>query len=154
MNNNRPGFFFVLAFTFASANTALALEGPGRALIVSTTQQLAADTERTGFNVKEFIVPYAGRVRVSWQYKTDGGGGVVVTASVTSNVDTCGKSTTSTVFTGAKCDIRVAAGDKITVSTTGSEDINTFMFATPTIRNVRVFYSVVDSNGTGLVVSD
>ena len=48
---------------------------PGKVLVPSNALKLRADTERSSSSegtLKKFIVPFAGKVRVRWQLKTDG----------------------------------------------------------------------------------
>src|SRR4051812_33614802 len=81
-----------------------ALEGPGRALAASNVLKLSADTQRSGFFIiKQFIVPYAGVVRLRYQFKSDGNGPQTVTVQVTgaiefNNASNCAATTTATTF--------------------------------------------------------
>src|ERR1044071_7226363 len=110
-------FFFVAALSFAGAGVGHALDGPGRALIVSNVLKLSADTQRSGFFiVKEFIVPYAGVVRMRYQFKSDGQGPQTITVGVSSSIDfnnSCGTSTSATTFQSGVCDLKVVAGDRV-----------------------------------------
>jgi len=158
----RPSaILLALSLTAAGVGTAAqALEGPGRALIASNVLKLSADTQRSGFLIfKEFIVPYAGVVRVRYQYKSDGSGPQTVSLGITSAIDfnnTCGTSTSATTFQSGTCDLKVVAGDRVRLQAQGQM---TFFpdppgQSTPTVRNVRLFWNVVNSPGTGSVLQD
>src|SRR5690349_9051484 len=92
----------VMAANFGTP--AIALEGPGRALVASDTARLNAITLRSGTLVaKEFIVPYAGVIRVRWQAIRAGNPNALVALSVTSSIDKCGGSVTATSFATSMC---------------------------------------------------
>ena len=62
-----------LAWSLAMASGASAQLNPtGRALVASNVLRLSADVTRSGPTtfVKEFIVPFAGLVRVKWEVKS------------------------------------------------------------------------------------
>src|SRR5687768_8702930 len=67
----------------------------GKALAASNVLKLRADTPRSSVEplVKQFVVPFAGTVRVRWQFKTDDTGATVY-LDVHSEVDSCAASTT------------------------------------------------------------
>jgi hypothetical protein len=127
----------------------------GRALVDSNALKLSADTPRSGPSTpaKEFIVPYAGVVRVSWQFRSDSINHTT-TSFAGSAIDRCDFSTTATTFQARTCDLRVAAGDKVTVQATGELNPMTFTFSTAFVRQARVFYNVVNASGLGKVLSN
>jgi hypothetical protein len=134
--------------------SAQATEGPGRGLKASNSLQLSANTQRstTEFfpqSLKQFFVPYAGTVRVKWQSKTSDAA-KEVTISVTSNVESCLVPTTSSAYQTDQCDIRVSAGDLVLVMAAANFSAPSTAF----VRNVRVFYDVVDFDGLGAVLKD
>src|SRR4051812_15138016 len=68
--------------------SATALDGPGRTLVASGVLKLSADTQRSGFLIiKQFIVPYAGVVRLRYQFKSDGQGPQTVSVQVTGAIE-------------------------------------------------------------------
>ena len=144
----------------ATATESVALEGPGRALIASNVLKLSADTQRSGLiATKEFIVPYAGVVRLRYQFKSDGGGPQTVSVTVTTAIDfnnsSCNASTSATTFQSKACDVKVVAGDRLRVNAAGLMDFNPpFAQSSVFLRNVRLFWNVVDSTGTGAVLLD
>ena len=139
-----------------SAGGALAqTEGPGRALVASNVLKLAADTTRSGFSaLKEFRVPHAGTVRLRYQFRSDGVG--TVSVSVGSALETnsaCGASTSSTTFQTKTCEFKVVAGDRIQVLASPFF-IPPDPMPTPFLRNVRLFWDVVNATSTGSVLID
>jgi hypothetical protein len=127
----------------------------GRALVASNVLKLSADTERSGTfstTVKEFIVPYAGVVRVRWQLKSDGTG--IATATVLGTIDTCSSTNGTTAYQLGICDLRVVAGDRVLVSARGTMDPFTFVTSTAFIRRVRITFNVVDATGVGATLVD
>jgi hypothetical protein len=152
-------FFLAAALFFVGTGVGHALEGPGRALMASNVLKLSADTQRSGFFiVKEFIVPYAGVVRMRYQFKSDGLGPQTVTVSPTTSIDfnnSCGTTTSATTFQNGTCDLKVVAGDRVRFQAQGQMAIFPATGqSTPTVRNVRLFWNVVDSAGTGSVLQD
>jgi hypothetical protein len=141
-----------VAATGASSQTA----DVGRVLVASNILKLSADTARSGTfqtAIKQFIVPYSGVVKVSWQLKSDGTH--TATASINSRIQTCNSTTTAATFQTASCNLRVVAGDGVQVWAQGQIiDFTTFTYSPTSIRQVRLFYNVVNSTGVGLVVSD
>ena len=139
----------------ATAPGALAqTEGPGRALAPSNNLRLSANTARSTtqtfpITLKQFYVPYTGTVRVKWQSKTSNAA-ASITISVTSNLASCNAPTTSTVYQNDQCDIRVSAGGSLIIMAAA----NFFAPSTAFVRNVRVFYDVVDFDGLGAVLQD
>lgn len=125
----------------------------GRALVVSDNLRLSADTPRSGgqTSVKEFIVPYAGVVRVELQLKSDGSH--LATARVTSLVAGCDRSAKAATYKDFACNLRVAAGDRVKVQAEG-ESLGGGSFSTAFIKNVRVFYDVVDSTGQSKILEE
>ena len=144
------GSLWLAATTGAVAQT----EGPGRALAPSNTLKLSANATRTSTELfpqplKQFFVPYAGTVRVKLQSRSsDAAKQVVIT--VASGVATCMFFVTDTAFRNDQCDIRVSAGGLLMV-TAGA---NPTAPSTATVRNVRVFYNVVDFDGLGAVLQN
>jgi hypothetical protein len=144
-----PGFMLPAAVILSSAFATCAsgqTSDIGRALVVSDNLRLSADTPRSGgasTPVKEFIVPYAGVVRVEFQLKSDGSH--FATASVVSLIDTsCDRFTKAATYK----DLRVA-GDSVRAQAFGESDVVSL-----SIRNVRVFYDVVDSTGLSKILQD
>jgi hypothetical protein len=141
----------------AATSGASALEGPGRALAASNVLKLSADTTRSGLLAsKEFVVPYAGVVRVKLQYRSDGNGPQNVSLAVNSTIHNCSDSTTQTNFKAYSCDLKVVAGDRVRVTAMG------FMTVYPDppaqsaayLRNVRLYWTIINSAGTGGVLLD
>ena len=140
----------IAVLSLVSAGKALALEGPGRALVPSPTLlQANVDAILTGgageFIQRAFIPPYSGTVRVRWQVRS-GDGTMVFSAAGADRLGFCTNDTLSMTFVSKVCDIRVAAGMPLFVY--ASPDTNT---NTTSLRNVRVYYKVVDSEGKMIV---
>src|SRR6185437_12273291 len=139
--------------TAASADKpAVLTSSNGMSLVASNVLKLSADTERSGGIVpaKRFLVPFAGIVRIKWQIKSDGSGQPAnITAG--SQLGTCSDSHPGANYKIGTCDLRVVAGDIIEVSARGTQNFMTFIFSTAFMRNVRIFYNVVDSTGAGQV---
>lgn len=90
-------------------------------------------------------MPYAGTVRVKWQLKSTDGG-QVATIVVNSRIESCNSTTMQTTYTSEECDIRVAAGDLLLIMGSVSNSS-----ASVFVRNVRVYYDLIDSTGLGAV---
>ena len=121
------------------------------ALVVSDNIQLTMDTAATGagpVTAKEFVVPYAGRIRVTLQLKSDGSH--EGSAHAFSEIDFCTVTTMLATFETFTCQVRVLEGDLVKVAVAGQVSPLTFA----TIRRVRVFYDVVDASGLGKVLMD
>lgn len=136
----------LLAFSFGPA---LALDGPGRALVPSTSKlQVANNPILTGAAGEEvsrsFIPPYSGTVHVYWEVSSNDGTTVESGARV-ENVSVCKKTTSGTGFIHKGCDLRVTGGLPVTVSASPDQITNT-----ASLRNVRLFYEVEDSNGKSI----
>jgi hypothetical protein len=132
------------------AGPALALEGPGRALAVSdTVLQISNDAVVTGEAgedvIRSFIPPYSGVVRVKWELSSGDGTRLFSSAGVV-HLSICERRAVGTAFVMKTCDIRVAAGMPITVSAWPSNGDNT-----ASLRNVRLYYRVVDSDGLSII---
>jgi hypothetical protein len=127
---------------------ALALDGPGRALFPSTTLQVANNALLTGAAGKEvrrnFIPPYSGIVRVQWEVQS-GDGSNVVSAAEVEHLSSCKKNSTGTGFVMMTCNLRVAGGMAVTVSASPDQITNT-----ASLRNVRLYYSLKDSDGKAI----
>jgi len=121
--------------------------GNGKALVASNVLKLRADTPRSSAQSvsKEFVVPFAGTVRVRWQFKTDGSGAEGY-LTIHSEVDSCMASTRQATYQSGICDLRVVRGGPISVSAYGGPVVS--------IRNVRIFYDVVDHAGVGITLLD
>ena len=149
--------FYAAVLLVTGTTHAHAAEGPGRALVASNVLKLSADTQRSAqaFGIlKEFIVPYAGKIRVRWQIKS-GDSGKQASLVVTSRIENCTDNTTLTTYKAGQCDIRVAAGDLVQFVLSGTPDINPpFITSTAFVRNARVYYNVVDATGLGAVKTD
>jgi hypothetical protein len=132
--------------------SALALEGPGRALLPSQTLLQAKNDpiiSATGEHVQRtFIPPYSGTVRVQWEVRSSDGTIVFGGAGV-QGLAFCAKDTMSTTFTSKACHVRVAAGMPLYIFASPDSDTNT-----ASLRNVRVYYRVVDSDGKMIVYDD
>jgi hypothetical protein len=139
----------------AASPTWAQTNNTGRALVVSNILQLSADTERCSAPVlKQFIVPYGGTVRVRWFLKKSGADGPV-TAFVGSVINGCEPViTSSTTYEAHFCDLRVLAGDTVSVSGQGTFDPNTMLFSVPCLKNVRIYYNVINANGLGRVITN
>ena len=131
---------------------ALALDGPGRALVPSTTElQVSNDDLLAGAAGEEvsrtFIPPYSGKVRVRWGVRSGDGSNVVSGAEV-QHLSSCTRNSTGTGFVVKACDIRVTGGMPVTVSASPDQNTNT-----ASLRNVRLYYTVRNSNGKAIVYS-
>ena len=144
----------VLSSTIATAAISQTND-TGRALVASNVLRLSANTERSGFQTpaKKFIVPFRGVVRVRWQMKSDGSG-QLATANIVSSIDSCTSGTVAPTYQPGACNLRVVAGDLIEVSASGTMHPTTFIFSDAFIRNVRVFYNVVNNPATGVTLAD
>ncbi len=142
----------VAALSLVSAGKALALEGPGRALIPSQILQAnvnALVAGDAGERVQRaFIPPYSGTVRVRWEVRS-GDGTLVFTQAAVDHLAFCSKTTINTTFTSKGCDIRVAAGMPLYVFASPDSATNS-----ASLRNVRVYYKVTDSDGKMIVYND
>jgi hypothetical protein len=127
----------------------------GRTLVASNVLKLAADTARSTGEatlVKQFLVPYAGMVRVKWELKSDGTH--TAFASVGSQIDTCPISeNTLATFQSFSCDLRVVVGDIVQISA-GGQNIAPDTFSTAVTRRARVFFKVVNASGKGITLPD
>jgi hypothetical protein len=133
----------------ASAPTADA----GRALVLSDNLRVAMDSERTGagpVTAKEFLVPYAGKIRVKLQVKSDTPGRTAH-GYVISQIDFCTATTTAATFQSFTCDVRVLEGDLVKVVVDG---VLVAPASFGTVRRVRVFYDVADASGRARVLMD
>ena len=136
--------------TGASGQTA----DVGRALVASDVLKLAADTARSSGEVtlvKQFLVPYAGVVRMKFELKSDGTH--TATAFVESQIDSCPLSqTTLATFQSFTCDLRVVVGDVVQISVGGEQDGATF--STGVVRRARMFFNVINASGSGTTLPD
>jgi hypothetical protein len=128
------------------ASTAVALDGPGRALVASNQIRLTVDgpfAGAPGDDVrKSFIPPYSGTVRLTWQIRSKDGTDVGGEAFV-NGLSFCPENiTTSTTFVTQTCDIRVAGGTPVTVSSFTVNGTNVV-----TLHRVQLRYNVVDFDG-------
>ncbi len=128
---------------------ALALDGPGRAVVASNMVQLAvlpAQTSAAGNGItKGFIVPYSGTVRLTWEIKSMDGTPVSSTVLV-EHLSTCESVfTSSTTFAAQTCDIRVAGGQPVYLTALPSDGDSKV-----SLRYVRLRYTVVDSDGKSI----
>jgi hypothetical protein len=127
---------------------AAALSDVGRLLVASNNLKLSADAERSSSFlptlVKQFVIPYAGVVRVSLELKSSNLG-APVNARVTSQIDNhCVASTMSTTYATFTCNVRVVAGDMVEVRV---ESVIPAFFGF--VKNVRMYYNILDSAGVG-----
>jgi hypothetical protein len=124
---------------------ALALEGPGRALIASNTEQIANNPVQTATDgstiLVTFVPPYSGTVRVKWDFKSKDGTSVFSQADVP-HLSNCVAESTGTAYSKGSCDVRVMGGMPITISAFASQTTNTAY-----LRNVSLSYKIVDSDG-------
>jgi len=128
----------------------------GKALAASNVLKLSADTERSGSIFvpdKKFLVPFAGIVRVKWQLKSDGSG-QPANIRVVTGIDICSASHPGPNYKAGTCDIRVVAGDIVHVQGSGTPTGVLGMYSTAFIRNVRLYYNVVDATGLGQTLVD
>jgi hypothetical protein len=142
------------ALSFAAASSAQA-QNLGKVLVPSGVLRLSADTERSGTTTsttKQFVVPYAGTVRVRWQIKS-GHKFAAAHIAVAGSIAKCSGSTLSLTYDGDSCLLFVVAGDLVQVTVHG-EDLGNGEFALGYMRNVRLYYNVVNSPGTGSVLND
>jgi hypothetical protein len=129
---------------------SLALDGPGRALVPSATElQVSKNAVLTGAAGEEvsrtFIPPYSGEVRVKWEVQSGDGTNVASGAEV-QHLSSCARHSTGTGFQARACNIRVAGGMPVTVSASPDQATNT-----ASLRNVGLYYTVVDSDGKAIV---
>jgi hypothetical protein len=135
--------------TAASAPTA----DVGRGLVLSDNLRLTMDTARMGagpVTAKEFVVPYAGKIRVKLQVRTETPGRTAH-GYVISQIDFCTSTTTLGTFESFTCDLRVVEGDLVKVVVDGELSPTTSF---GTVRRVRVFYDVIDAAGRARVLLD
>jgi hypothetical protein len=135
--------------TGANSGSAVALEGPGRALRASETPlQISNDPVLTGAAgdsvQRSFIPPYSGTVRVRWEFRSGDGTDVFSGVEVT-HVSNCDRSTVSTAFVGKACNVRVVGGMPVTIFAAPKVGTNVVE-----LRNVRLYYRVVDSTGEAI----
>lgn len=151
-----------ILFSVVSSGATAQSQGPGRALVASNDLRLSADTQRFGFFVvKQFIVPHPGTVRLRYQFKSDGSGPQTVSVTVTTAIElandaACSATTTLTTFQTKVCDIKVVAGDRVRVEAHGLADFINPPIGQSTvfIRNVRLFWKVIDATSAGSVLID
>ena len=156
MKHSIIGLVSGLVLAVAATNGAAAqTNNLGVALAASNVIRLSADTTRTGGlgMTKEFIVPYAGIVRVWWQIKSNESG-KVATVSAAGQIGNCTDSSTAQIFVTQSCDLRVVAGDRILVTASGQVDLVTFINSSVSLRNVRLKWNVVNATGAGAVLLD
>lgn len=125
--------------------SALALNGPGRALVASNTLRIntaAVITSSDDGNVqRSFIPPYSGKVRLKWEIKSSTGGTVGANAYVHA-MSTCDQqATASTSFVTQTCDIQVVAGYPVVLNASSGTGYQV------SLRNVQMLFSIVDSDG-------
>jgi hypothetical protein len=124
---------------------ALALDGPGRALIAANTEQIANDPVQTATNNAQvgrtFIPPYSGTLRVKWDIKSKDGTEVFGDVFV-SHLSDCSKSSTSMSYVTQSCDLRVTGGMPVNLVAAASQASNTVY-----LKNVSLNYKIVDSDG-------
>ena len=130
--------------------TVSALEGPGRALLASNAPlQISNDPVTTsqlgGGLQKAFIPPYSGTVRVKWEIRSHNGSAVPSEAYV-QNLSQCGHQIMTMAFVQRVCTIRVTGGMPIVINAMVT-DLNNQV----SMRNVRLYYQVVDSDGASIV---
>jgi hypothetical protein len=139
----------VIAALALTLGPALALDGPGRALVPSANKlQVSNDAILTGEPGSQiqraFIPPYSGEVRVRWEVESADGSEVSSEAEV-EHLDKCSRQTSGAGFKSVACKIRVAAGMPIIVTATPDQGTNTV-----SLRNVRLYYAVRDSEGEAI----
>jgi hypothetical protein len=142
-------FAIVIVALAFGIGPALALDGPGRALVPSTTNlQVSSNAVLTGAAGKEvsrtFIPPYSGTVRVQWEVRSADGSNVVSTAEVR-HLSSCTRNATGAGFQVKACNIRVTGGMAVTISASPDQSTNTV-----SLRNVRLYYAVRNSNGKAI----
>ena len=77
------------------------------------------------------------------------------TAEVTSSIGSCSSVNNTATYQLGVCDLRVVAGDRIVVVGRGFFQISpTPAQSTAFIKNVRIYYNVVDATGTGVTLAD
>jgi hypothetical protein len=133
-----------------AAISGAAAQNLGKVLVPSGVLKLSADTERSGTNsstIKQFIVPYSGTVRVRWKIKATQTG-AFANLKVEGQIASCSDSTLSKTYEGGTCLLYVVAGDMIRVFVSGEGATLAYM------RDVRIYYNVVNAPGTGTVLND
>lgn len=132
------------------ATGATGPEGPYRKLVTSGVEQFTMDTEQTGQTAtKAFRVPYYGTISILVEMKS-GTPGLTATASVTTafgGPSVFGTTTSEVYGAHTITTLRVVAGDIVTILGNG---VGTTVF----LRNLKVYYDVVDADGTAEVVTD
>ena len=142
-------FATAIAALVIGIGPALALDGPGRTLVPSTTKlQVSTKTVLTGAAGEEvrrtFIPPYSGEVRVQWEVLSGDGSNVVSGAEV-QHLSSCTRDSTGTGFKARACNIRVAGGMPVTISASPDQSTNTV-----SLRNVGLYYTVEDADGKAI----
>ncbi len=96
-----------------AAAPALALDGPGRALIASNTVQLAVLPVQSGepglLISKGFIPPYSGTVRLIWEIRSEDGS-PVNTEALVSHMSQCPTMSTSSMTFVVQTESKVLPG--------------------------------------------
>jgi hypothetical protein len=140
----------VLSF-FVAADASSQTNDTGKALVPSNVLRASADAERSGGSVGyAFIVPFAGQVRIRWQFKSDGSG-ATARSGAGGMGHSCQPSTTAATYQQGVCDARVMAGDRLSV---GASSLASYRGHVAYVRNVRIYYNVVDNLGTGTTLVD
>ena len=133
--------------TYASGQT----NDTGKTLVPSNVLRASGAAERSGGSVGyAFIVPFAGEVRITWQFKSDGSG-ATARSGAGGVGHSCQPSTTAATYQQAVCDARVMAGDRLSI---GASSLASYRGHIAYIRNVRIYYNVVDNPGTGATLVD
>jgi hypothetical protein len=123
----------------------------GKALVPSNVLRASADAERSGGSVAyAFIVPFAGEIRIRWEFKSDGSG-ATARSEAGGLAYSCEPSTTAATYQRGLCNARVMAGERLLV---GVGSLASYRGHIAYIRNVRIYYNVVDNPGTGATLVD
>ena len=140
------------ALLLGTACAAAQQQGPGRALVASdTVLQISNDpvvtSEPNGAVGRAFIPPYSGTVRVKWEVRSADGTQVRSLAYV-DFLSECERLSASTAFVQKACNIRVAGGmpirvDAVVIDSNTNDQVS--------IRNVRLYYRVVDATGESII---
>jgi hypothetical protein len=145
----RNAIFALVALAIGSA-PAVALDGPGRALVASNNVRIATNaavTGQPGASVgAAFVPPYSGTVRVAWEARSQEGAPVETDVGVM-HLSRCSRTSSGTAFVMKNCTLRVAGGMAVNIE--AFPDSGTDVV---TLRRVELRYDVVDSTGETVVI--
>ncbi len=129
---------FILA---ASALTAAAQTHSGKVTIASDVGKVVSPAVQTGTMgavlAKSFQVLYGGKVRASWQYKSDGMQNANTYVEVDGLGVICGQQTTSAIYVTFSCDLPVWPGAMVRI-VVGSNSQPVWL------RNAKLSFDIVE----------